>query len=197
MFLSFLSSLSFILFLKKSKFIVIIRSIVLFISLVLILPINAVASTNKTYSEKNSLFSIKKQASKRSPVTLSGLDYEFILFYSPSCPHCIKFEPILEQYANNTEILIRAFAVDGNNLKNYPNSDVFSSELIEQFYRYLEKDGNLLVPSLFIFNKHNLHVYPVSQVALTYSELCVRMKELIPKIIRNEKGEQKGQKEQK
>jgi thiol-disulfide isomerase/thioredoxin len=183
----FPSFFSFILFLEKSK-IMIIKSIVLFISLFLILSVNADTSTNKSYNAKSSPFLIKKQTPERSPSILSGLDYEFILFYSPTCPHCIKFEPILKQYANNTRIPVRSFAVDGSNLENYSNSDALPLELIEQFRRYLGKKGNLSVPCLFILNKHNLHAYPVSQGALTYSKLCVRMEELIPKIIQLEKN---------
>ncbi|EKD45258.1 MAG: hypothetical protein ACD_69C00363G0002, partial [uncultured bacterium] len=52
-----------------------------------------------------------------------------------------------------------------------------------------EKRTNISVPTLFIMNKNNLHVYPVSSGALTYLELYTRMNDLVPKILQYEKYE--------
>ena len=111
--------------------------------------------------------------------------YEFVLFYSTICPHCIKFAPVIRQYSDKSGIPIQAFAVNGNKSHYFPNSIPLTQETIEQFFG---KNASLALPSLFLLNKKNLHVYPVSQGALTYTELQLRMSKLIPKIVQFENG---------
>ena len=111
--------------------------------------------------------------------------YEFILFYSTTCPHCLKFAPTLRQYSDKSGIPIQAFAVNGNKSHYFPNSIPLTQETIEQFFG---KNASLALPSLFLLNKKNLHAYPVSQGALTYTELQLRMSKLIPKTVQFENG---------
>lgn len=177
LFFSFLLSLLFVLsFLAITTF--------------LIFIINADAPAASTHS-----------ASTRN-ISLSR-DYEFVFFYSTTCRHCMKFEPILEKYSNNTGIKVRVFVVGEGKSDYFPNSTIVTQEIIEQFFGSFnssnssgssdfsdsfKKDSSISVPTLFIINKNNLHAYPVSHGALTYSELYIRMNELIPKIIQDERN---------
>jgi len=113
-------------------------------------------------------------------------DYEFIFFYSLGCAYCRNFTPVLKRYSDNTGINVRGFILGGNssNPDNYfPDSTVIKQEVSERFFG---KENSLAVPALFVLNNKNLHVYPVSRGALTYSELTRRMDELVPKILNNE-----------
>src|SRR3972149_8766498 len=137
-------------------------------------------------------------------------DYEFIFFYSFSCTYCKNFAPVLKRYSDSSGINIRGFILGGNfanQESNYfPNSTVVNQEVIKSFFGSFvlldkkNKGKGIAVPALFIMNKKNLHTYPVSQGALTYSELVRRMDELIPKILnyeKNEKNERNGNNEAK
>lgn len=115
-------------------------------------------------------------------------NYEFIFFYSNSCLYCKNFEPIFKKYSDSFGIGVRGFVINGDIPKSssyFPNSSVVSQEMIAQFFG---RKSNISVPTLFIMNKNNLHVYPVSQGALTYSELVKRMSKLKPKILHHETG---------
>jgi len=114
-------------------------------------------------------------------------NYEFIFFYSFSCAYCERFAPVLKGYSGNTGISVRGFILGGNSINQesnyFPNSTVVKQEVIESFF---DKGKAVAVPALFIMNKKNLHVYPVSQGSLSYSELVRRMDGLRPKILSNE-----------
>ena len=114
-------------------------------------------------------------------------NYEFIFFYSFSCAYCERFAPVLKGYSGNTGISVRSFVLGGNSINQesnyFPDSTVVKQEVIESFFG---KGKAVAVPALFIINKKNLHVYPVSQGSLSYSELVRRMDELSPKILSNE-----------
>lgn len=119
-------------------------------------------------------------------------EYDFIFFYSTSCPHCMQFEPVLKAYSDNTGIAVKAFAIGDRVSPVFPNSILVAQEVVEQFFG---KGASVAVPTLFILNKFNLHAYPVSSGTLTYSELSTRMGKLMPKILRNEKNERNGKNE--
>ncbi len=166
LFFSFLLSLLFILsFLAISTF--------------LIFIINTDALAESTYSPNTKNISLRR-------------NYEFVFFYSTSCRHCMKFEPVLKKYSDSTGIQVRAFVVGEGKSVYFPNGTIVTQEIIEQFFGFsdsFKKGNSISVPTLFIINKNNLHAYPVSQGALTYSELYIRMNELIPKIIQHERNE--------
>ncbi|CAL7962375.1 exported hypothetical protein [Gammaproteobacteria bacterium] len=126
-------------------------------------------------------------------------DYEFIFFYSNSCQYCKSFAPVLKKYSNNFGIKVRSFVLgekystnanlassylSNNNVANQ-ESNIADHEIVEQFF---ERTTNASVPALFVVNKNNLHVYPVSQGALTYLELVSRMNKLKPQILQYERS---------
>ncbi len=120
-------------------------------------------------------------------------DYEFILFYSYDCVHCKNFIPVLKQYSDNAGIKTKGIVIGGDLLnqatKHFPSffdpsdKSIIKQEVIERFFG---DNKNVIIPTLFILNKRTLHIYPVSQGALTCSELVRRMDVLVPKILNKE-----------
>jgi len=109
--------------------------------------------------------------------------YLFILFYSGHCPHCRRFAPVLSVYSRMSGFSVLAFTTDGFVLPSFPNSRVISKNVLQTFFG---EYAQLAVPALFLLNRENGHAYPISQGALSYSELETRMNVLIPRILRYE-----------
>lgn len=116
-------------------------------------------------------------------VILLSRNYEFIYFYSGDCQHCLSFNPVLKRYASKSGIAVKAFMFGDKTVAYFAESVPVERVIVEQ---YFGKEASLAVPALFILNKDNYHVYPVSKGSLSYSELTARMNVLAPKIIRNE-----------
>ena len=93
----------------------------------------------------------------------------------------------MKLYSENSNISVQAFVLGTSKTSPYsldfPNSTTVTQDVVDQFFGIGAK---IAVPTLFILNKNNFHVYPVSSGALTYLELASRMNELTPKILHNE-----------
>ena len=107
--------------------------------------------------------------------------YELVYFYSHSCKYCHAFTPVLVKYAKDNRINIVGFVLDGTvsstnqQTTDLPGSINADQEIIEKFFGSLDA---VVAPALFLLNKNNLYIYPVSQGALSYQELVIRMKQL-------------------
>ena len=139
-----------------------------------------------TQNQLDSRVLLKRQNPINSLVCILKRDYEFIFFYSTTCPHCMDFAPVLKSYSDNSGISVKAFVMDQGSSLYFPNSIMISQEVVDQFFG---KGTKVSVPILFILNKDNLHAYPVSSGALTYLELVSRMNDLVPKILQHERNE--------
>lgn len=118
-----------------------------------------------------------------SSIAMLKNDYVFVLFYSTNCPHCISFAPVLKKYAYDCGIPVKAFAVGQQAAAIFPSSVIVSQDTVNQFFG---SGSELSVPTLFMFNRHNYHAYPVSKGSLTYLELNRRCNDLAPKILNHE-----------
>ena len=181
----------FFLFFKKSKY-------PRYLLLLLLINTSAFAdNSNAANSSSRILGNMQNLSSNQSAMVNKNdsymfalsKDYEFIFFYSSNCHYCIKFNPVLKLYSDNSGIWVKAFAIGNGSSPYFPSSTVVAQEVVDQFFGSFEKRTNISVPTLFIMNKNNLHVYPVSSGALTYLELYTRMNDLVPKILRYEKYE--------
>ncbi len=112
-------------------------------------------------------------------------EYELVYFYSHSCKHCQIFTPILVEYAENNQLNIAGFLLGGitsnRSIAYVPGSLEADQEIMEKFFNNGIGVG---VPALFLINKRTLHTYPISQGALTYQELDIRVKNLRSQIMR-------------
>ena len=130
---------------------------------------------------------LQQQASQQNLIDSSVIalsrDYEIIFFYSTDCQHCKSFDLVLKRYSDNLGILVKAFAIGERVSPSFPNSIPVAQKVVDQFFG---KGSQISVPALFILNKNNFHVYPVSSGSLTYLELNTRMNQLAPKILTNE-----------
>ena len=157
--------------------------------LVMLINTKAFAGTNIVPRDTQKLDSkilLKRQNSINPLVRILKRDYEFVFFYSTTCPHCVDFAPVLKLYSGNSGISVKAFVMDKGSSPYFSNSVVISQEVVDQFFG---KGTKVSVPILFILNKNNLHAYPVSSGALTYLELAARINELTPKILQHERNE--------
>jgi hypothetical protein len=113
-------------------------------------------------------------------------EYEFILFYESGCKHCLTFSPVLKKYSVNTGIKIISFILGEPNdaMPLFSDSTQVDQKTVELFFG---KGAEISTPALFIWNKNNGHVYPVSRGMHTYFELEVRMDKLIPRMLKHEK----------
>ena len=106
-------------------------------------------------------------------------EYELVYFYSHSCSHCRTFAPILRGYAKNNKLSIAGFLLNKNvspinrQATDLPGSINADQEIIEKFFGRIDA---AVAPALFLLNRNNLHVYPISQEALSYQELVSRNK---------------------
>ena len=116
--------------------------------------------------------------------------YEFIFFYSATCQHCIDFCKTLKSYSVNRRIPVTAFKLTRDSSPYFPNSILVDQKTINRYFGTEEKEANIAVPVLFILNRANMHVYPVSRGNLTYFELTDRINNLTLKIQQFEQSEQ-------
>jgi len=110
-------------------------------------------------------------------------DYILVLFYRSTCPYCRAFDPILKSFADHYAFNVEAFTTDGESLPSFPNSTPIDPKIVQAFFG---AGTELEVPTLFLLNTQNGHVYPVSTGALSAEELLDRMNDLAPKIAQNE-----------
>jgi len=123
--------------------------------------------------------------------------YELVLFYSTSCNHCLQFCRTLKNYALQNRIPVIAFKLTNKASPYFPNSILVDQRTIEQYFGQEKEKGKgkenvqnvqntkinqIAVPTLFVFNPNNMHLYPVSRGNLTSNELRLRMTELMQKI---------------
>jgi thiol-disulfide isomerase/thioredoxin len=145
------------------------------------------ASTKEGINSKSQYFrGASRSGFINSSVYLLRREYEWILFYEPECKFCIDFAPILKKYANNTDIKVIAFTLSdfGRAAPLFINTVQIDQRTVEQFFGQGTK---ISTPMLFIWNKTNGHVYPVASGMHTYEELAMRMNELAPKMLKNER----------
>lgn len=145
----------------------------------------------RVLGDVQNLYSNRSVLINKNGSSISALrrDYEFIFFYSADCQYCKKFNPVLKLYSDGSGISVKAFVIGGGTSPYFTNSTVVTQKVIDQFFG---KGSRVSVPTLFILNKSNLHVYPVSSGALTYLELSTRMNELVPKILQHERNYERG-----
>jgi len=110
-------------------------------------------------------------------------DYILVLFYRSTCPYCRAFDPILKSFADHYGFNVEAFTTNGESLPSFPNSTPIDPKIVQAFFGV---GAELEVPTLFLLNTQNGHVYPVSTGALSAEELLDRMNDLAPKIAQNE-----------
>lgn len=111
-------------------------------------------------------------------------EYQFVLFYKSTCPHCVRFDPVLKEYSRETGISIKAFTTNGRSLPDLPQTKAIDQSTIN---KYFGTNGSLRVPTLFVMHKTTKHVFPVSTGEMQYFELKDRMNILMKKVAAYEK----------
>jgi type-F conjugative transfer system pilin assembly thiol-disulfide isomerase TrbB len=159
----------------------------------LMIFVSTLCYANKALDEISTLEAQKKQKEQSRPVlktknvvdALSG-EYEFILFYRSTCPHCKIFDPTLKTFSMRHHIVVRAYTTDGISLPSFPDSRPVDLNLIHQ---YFGDSTDIAVPVLFLMHMTNGHTFPVSYGEMNESDLENRMNELMPKVWRYEGNE--------
>ncbi|STX81266.1 putative conjugative transfer protein TrbB [Legionella busanensis] len=105
--------------------------------------------------------------------------YQFIFIHRADCPHCHKFAPILDDFANHYKIPVQAYSVDGGNLAPF-KSEPLTPELFRTFF--LSSGFKPIVPALFLLNNDTFEAYPVLFGEAQAYQLSERMYELLEHI---------------
>lgn len=103
-------------------------------------------------------------------------NYEFVVFFRSTCPHCHRFIPILKDFAHYYGIKITAYSVDSQDL-----DDLHARKMTSNQYQdyYLQGGFKPAVPALFLQNKHTDQAYPVLFGEATPYQLAKRVHELM------------------
>ena len=114
--------------------------------------------------------------------------YQLVLFYLSTCPHCQRFDPMLQAFVNQHHWPITPYTLNGQVLPAFPHSQLPSPTRIQHFF----PAGNIAVPALFLVNRTNYHAYTVSMGEATSSGLVRRLNQLAPVINHYEQTHQRG-----
>ena len=100
----------------------------------------------------------------------------FVLFYMSSCPHCRRFDPVLEEYARDHHIPVLAYTLDGKTLPSFPESVVPNREELVRFF----PSKHPSVPALFLMDSERQVILPVAAGEASYEQLDSRVRALMP-----------------
>ncbi len=112
-------------------------------------------------------------------------NYEFVVFFKSTCPHCHRFIPILKDFATYYGIHISAYSVDGPDL-----DDLHAKKLTSQVFwdYYVQGHFRASVPGLFLKNIHTDQVYAVLFGEAKPEQLARRMSGLLAHIKKAQGG---------
>ncbi|HGT2096421.1 TPA: type-F conjugative transfer system pilin assembly thiol-disulfide isomerase TrbB [Legionella pneumophila] len=101
-----------------------------------------------------------------------------ILFYGSQCPHCKRFAPILQGWANRNKAEVLPLSLDNQPLPEFPKFLPATTEWINAAFG----SNAINYPALFVVNPKTKALYPVGFGSMTDAELNDRITTLIPKI---------------
>lgn len=137
---------------------------------------------NGAWAINENLISALKNMSSNNPASIKQANvtqnnharFAFVLFYMSSCPHCQRFDPILQSFSAQNHVPVLAYTLDGKSLPSFPNSvNPNQSELLKFF-----PDKNPVVPTLFLMDEANHKIYPVLQGEATMDQLSMRFSQI-------------------
>ncbi|MDA7742526.1 conjugal transfer protein TraF [Francisellaceae bacterium] len=155
----------------------------LLLILALMVSINT-SFANVAADQINSLMQAKNnraESSAKVPNTIKQLqsDYEFVLFYKSTCPHCHKFVPVLNDFARFYDIKIIAYSTDGGDIDGLQGKKMTADEYRQYF---LQGGLKAVIPALYLKNKFTDQVYPVLFGEAQPYQLAQRVNELMKHI---------------
>lgn len=83
--------------------------------------------------------------------------YALVVFFSSTCPHCLRFTPIIADFAAQHNIKTYAYTIDGNGNTAFPNPLTASDEVKAKFYQSMQ----VVVPAVFIVNTNTMEITPI------------------------------------
>lgn len=124
------------------------------------LDFSLVHPTNNVAKQvENDLISKKENVAIKQLVKSSGLFF----FYRSSCPYCVRFAPIVKDFAETYGITVIPITTDGISLQEFPNSYPDQGQAAK-FKVKVE-------PALFIVNPYTHQAIPVSYGLISEAEL--------------------------
>jgi type-F conjugative transfer system pilin assembly thiol-disulfide isomerase TrbB len=105
-------------------------------------------------------------------------EHGLVLFYSSSCPHCHRFAPVLQSWAERHQAEVLPLSLDNSALPQFPHFLPASTEWINAAFQ----NSTIQYPALFVVNPKNKTLYSVGFGFMNSDELNVRMEQLLPKI---------------
>ncbi|HHI9467509.1 TPA: type-F conjugative transfer system pilin assembly thiol-disulfide isomerase TrbB [Legionella anisa] len=150
--------------------------------LLLITSFRLSASTSEWLSQmiaqKSQATKLNSNSSQKSQENGFFKAHGFIFFYASQCPHCHHFAPILKTWVQKHKAEILPLSFDNQPLSEFPHFLPATTDWVNVAYQ----GTPIHYPALFVVNLKTKKLYPASIGSMTYEELSMRMKGLIPKI---------------
>ncbi len=119
-----------------------------------------------------------------NPIKKLMKTHELVFFFSSTCPHCQKFDPVFKRFLQAYPFKHMDFSFDGKTLPGFKDAMLPRPALIQKFF----PGGHVSFPTVFLVNTKTLITYVVSMGEKTYPQFLSRMEKLAPDVIRFDKG---------
>lgn len=110
-------------------------------------------------------------------------EHAVLMIYSSTCPYCHKQAQVLAALKKDTSLPLMLYGVDDKPLAPFKNYQKADMGLLKSAF----PDGKTHFPALFIVNRQNLNLYPLSKGFLGMRAFINRTSVLAKKIIAHEK----------
>ena len=143
----------------------------------------AITTTPKVHQD----IAIAEHAKRNNPqdaaIAALAKNYELVVFYLSTCPHCHRFLPILKSFSQLTHIPLQPYTLDGKSMPGFPTTKVPPSALVQKLF-----PQGAMVPALYLLNRTNGHTFTVGIGEETPAQLLNRMREFAPKVLAYEEA---------
>lgn len=124
-------------------------------------------TSNVAKQVEYAILSKKEKAAIRELASKNGLFF----FYRSSCPYCVRFSPIVKDFAESNNIPLIAITTDGISLPEFPHSLPDQGQAAK-FQVKVE-------PALFIVNPYTHQAIPVSYGLTSEADLKSRILQIV------------------
>lgn len=111
-------------------------------------------------------------------------NHALLYIFSSKCPYCQKMAPVIQQYARNNQIPVKAYSVDGYGLPGFSEFSHASSQLLQAAYA----GGQITYPASFVMNTSTYQIFPLGIGAMDYNQFSSRLTRLLPQVAGYEGG---------
>ena len=140
--------------------------------------LEAITTTPRVHQSASNAKHININNPQDAAIAALAKNYELVVFYLSTCPHCHRFLPIVKSFSALTHIPLQPYTLDGKTMQGFPNTKVPPSTMVQKLF-----PQGAMVPALYLLNRHNGHIFTVGIGEETPAQLLSRMREFSPKVL--------------